>query len=251
MKNSFRDINIQSKNDKDEISLINEILENTNESGFNILDNFTKYAQLSTISRFLTRYEVYKLQLGLPGVILDIGVGRGSSLFTWAKLSEIFEPVNYTREIHGFDTFIGMNKIDRKDKNKKKTTNFGIFKPKENSYENIKKSIKLFNINRKLSHIDKVFLYKGDVEKTILKFEKESPHALVSLLHLDVDIYKPTKFVLKRIIKRMPKGAIILFGELSTKLYPGETRALLETLDIKKKSIKRFPFSTTMSYLII
>jgi hypothetical protein len=94
-------------------------------------------------------------------------------------------------------------------------------------------------------------LYKGDVEKTILKFEKESPHALVSLLHLDVDIYKPTKFVLKRIIKRMPKGAIILFGELSTKLYPGETRALLETLDIQKKSIKRFPFSTTMSYLII
>ena len=74
MKNSFRDKNIQSKKDKDEMSFINEILENTNESGFNILDNFTKYAQLSTISRFLTRYEVYKLQLGIPGVILDIGV---------------------------------------------------------------------------------------------------------------------------------------------------------------------------------
>lgn len=250
MKNSFRDTIIQSKKDRDEMSLIEDILKNTSESRFNILDNFTKYVQLGTISRFLTRYEVYKLQLNVPGVILDIGVGRGSSLFTWAKLSEIFEPVNYTREIHGFDTFLGMNKIDSKDKNKKKT-NFNIFKPRENSYENIKKSIKLFNINRKLSHIDKVFLYKGDVEKTILKFEKENPHALVSLLHLDVDIYKPTKFVLKRIIKRMPKGAIILFGELSTKLYPGETQALLETLDIKKKSIKRFPFSTTMSYLEI
>ena len=38
----------------------------------------------------------------------------------------------------------------------------------------------------------------------------------------------------------MPRGAIILFGELSTKLYPGETRALLETLDIKKKTIRDF-----------
>jgi len=251
LKNSFRDKNIQSKKDQDEMSLINEILETTNESGFNILDNFTKYAQLSTISRFLTRYEVYKLQLGIPGVILDIGVGRGSSLFTWAKLSEIFEPINYTREIHGFDTFAGMEKIDKKDKNKKKKTNFDIFKPNENSFTNIEKAVKLFNINRKLSHIDKVFLYKGDVKKTIIKFEKENPHALVSLLHLDVDIYQPTKFVLKRVIKRMPKGSIILFGELSTKLYPGETRALLETLEIKKKAIKRFPFSTTMSYLVI
>ena len=45
MKNSFRDTNIQSK-DKDEMSLINEILETTSESGFNILDNFTIYEQL-------------------------------------------------------------------------------------------------------------------------------------------------------------------------------------------------------------
>ena len=153
MKNSFRDKNIQSKKDKDEMSLINEILETTNESGFNILDNFTKYTQLSTISRFLTRYEVYKLQLGIPGVILDIGVGRGSSLFTWAKLSEIFEPVNYTREIHGFDTFDGMSKIDNKDKNKKKKTNYEIFKPNENSFTNIKKAVTLFNINRNVGII--------------------------------------------------------------------------------------------------
>ena len=37
----------------------------------------------------------------------------------------------------------------------------------------------------------------------------------------------------------MPKGAVILFGELSTRLYPGETRAMLEELNIKKKSLKR------------
>ena len=140
----------------------------------------------------------------------------------------------------------------KKDKLKKKTkTEFSIFKPKEDTYEDLLKAVKVYDSNRPLSHIQKIFLYKGNVKNTFPKFLKENPHVLVSLLHLDVDVYEPTKVVLKKIIKRMPKGAIILFGELSTRLYPGETRAMLEELDIKKKSLKRFPFATTMSYLVI
>ena len=43
------------------------------------------------------------------------------------------------------------------------------FHNKEFNFTNIEKAVTLFNINRKLSHIDKVFLYKVDVEKTIIK----------------------------------------------------------------------------------
>ena len=105
-------------------------MKNSPESDFNKFDNFTKYVQKGSISRFIARYEVYKMQLNIPGVIIDIGVGRGASLFTWANLSSIFEPTNYTREIFGFDTFTGMEKIKKKDKSKKKSkTEFSIFKP--------------------------------------------------------------------------------------------------------------------------
>ena len=252
MKNIFRDSALQSKHDSKEISLLIDYIKNSPESDFNKFDNFTKYVQKGSISRFIARYEVYKMQINIPGVIVDIGVGRGASLFTWANLSSIFEPTNYTREIFGFDTFTGMEKIENKDKTKKKSkTEFSIFKPKEDTYKDILNAIKVYDTNRPLSHIQKIYLYKGNVKKTFPKFIKENPHALVSLLHLDVDVYEPTKIVLKNIIKRMPKGAIILFGELATRLYPGETRAMLEELNIKKKSLKRFPFATTMSYLVI
>ena len=60
----------------------------------------------------------------------------------------------------------------------------------------------------------------------------------MSLLHLDLDIYKPTKKIMKSIIKKMPKGSIILFGQLNTRLYPGETLAFLEEMDIKEKIFK-------------
>ena len=43
---------------------------------------------------------------------------------------------------------------------------------------------------------------------------------------------------MKSIIKKMPKGSIILFGQLNTRLYPGETLAFLEEMDIKKKYSK-------------
>ena len=129
MKNQkiYRDPELQSKKDKLEIEGINELLKkNSEESDFNKLDNFTKYCQESTLSRFILRYEVYKKQLNIPGVILDFGVGRGASLFTWAKLSEIFEPINYTREIFGFDTFEGTeSQSEVRDRTKK--TDYSIF----------------------------------------------------------------------------------------------------------------------------
>ena len=49
----------------------------------------------------------------------------------------------------------------------------------------------------------------------------------------------------------MPKGAVILFDELNMDLFPGETSALLESLNINQNRIERFSFATSMSYLII
>ena len=118
---AYRDPELQSKKDEVEIQGLSELLKkNSEESDFNKIDNFTKYCQESTISRFIFRFEVYKKQLNVPGVILDFGVGRGASLFTWAKLTEIFEPINYTREIFGFDTFKGvMSHSQERDRSKK------------------------------------------------------------------------------------------------------------------------------------
>jgi hypothetical protein len=44
------------------------------------------------LSKFFARYEIFKMVLNLPGDIVDCGVYRGASLFSWGNLIEIFAP---------------------------------------------------------------------------------------------------------------------------------------------------------------
>ena len=219
-------------------------------STFEKLCNFTKYMPRQHLTKFISKYEIFKKILNVEGAIVECGVRFGGGLMTFAQLSSIFEPVNYTRKIIGFDTFAGFPGISKKD--------FGSKNPEAhkggmvaNSFNDLKNCIKLHDSNRFLNDYPKVELIKGDATKTIPKFIKDNPHTVVSLLYLDFDIYKPTKVAIENFIDRMPKGAIIAFDELNDKNWKGETQAVLETVGIKNLRISRFPFDTFFSYAII
>jgi len=120
-----------------------------------------------------------------------------------------------------------------------------------NSFEDLKKCIDVYENNRFLNHISKVELVKGDASKTIPKYIKQNPHTVVSLLNLDMDIFEPTKMALEQFVPRMPKGAIIIFDELNSKDWIGETMAVLDTIGIKNLKIERFPFDSHISYSVL
>jgi len=94
-------------------------------------------------------------------------------------------------------------------------------------------------------------LVKGDATKTIPKFVDENPHLVVSVLYLDFDIYEPTKVAIEQFVPRMPKGSMIVFDELNAKYWPGETKALLDNLNINKFKLERFDFDAYRSYAVI
>ena len=81
------------------------------------LENFPKYVRRQHLKRFLTLYEIYKNLLNVKGSIVELGVFRGFSLTSWAKLSAIMEPENLIRKVYGFDTYEGFPNIHEKDKN--------------------------------------------------------------------------------------------------------------------------------------
>src|SRR3989344_1333066 len=95
---------------------LNELIVKEKKPVIEIVDDFPKYASRQTISRFLAQYELFKMILNNKGSIVECGIFRGSGLLTWAKLSAIFEPTNYHREIIGFDTFSGFPDVNTKDK---------------------------------------------------------------------------------------------------------------------------------------
>lgn len=73
----------------------------------------------------------------------------------------------------------------------------------------------------------------------------------MSLLYLDVDIYKPTKIAIEQLVPRMPKGAVIVFDQLNNEGFPGETIAILKTIGINNLRIQRFSFDSFISFAII
>jgi len=173
---------------------------------------------------------------------MKIGVGA-------AHFSAIQEPNNLTREIIGFDTFSGFPELSDHDRR----GNAEIVKPgglDASSYERLQKAIALFDRNRFLGHVPKVRLVRGNVMETLERFLDENSHLIVALLYLDLDLYEPTKFVLERLLKRMPKGGIVAFDELNHRSFPGETAALLDVIPLADVEIKRVPFCSRISYVV-
>jgi len=224
----------------------------SNSLGSNVekLQNFTKYVPTQDLRKFLCRYELFRKVLHVHGSIVECGVLYGGGLMAWAQLSEIFEPLNHLRNIIGFDTFAGFVSVSEMD-------NTGTaFQGKNgglaiDTYDDLLKSITLYNKNRFLNHIEKVKLVKGDVAESLPKFLKANPHLVVSLLYLDFDIYEPTVVALKHLVTRIPKGGIIAFDELNHEVWPGETIAVMQEIGINNLRIERLPFGSTMSYAVI
>ena len=223
---------------------------NGSDRTFDKLSNFPKYVPRQDLTRFLAKYEIYKKILEVDGSIIECGVKFGGGLMTFAHLSSIFEPVNYTRKIIGFDTFAGFPNLTKEDKGSvSKFAKKGGFKAE--SYNDLKKSISLFDSNRFLGEISKVELIKGDATHTIPKYIKDNQHLVVSLLYLDFDIYQPTKVAIETFLPRMPKGSIIVFDEINNPDFVGEPKAVLDTIGLSNLKIKRFSFNTFMSYAIL
>ena len=221
-------------------------------SGTNLekLQAFTKYAPLSDINKFLTRFLIFQHVLQVHGDIIECGVYNGAGLLSWAQFSAILEPLNHHRKVRGFDTFTGFAKINEKDHGSllEIAREGGLA---TNAGENITEAIRLLDLYRILGHIPKVLLHPGDACQTIPACLKENQHLVVALLYLDFDVYEPTKCAIEHFLPRMPKGAVIAFDELNQRHWPGETLAVLESVGIRNLRIQRLPFQPSVSFAIL
>ena len=71
------------------------------------------------------------------------------------------------------------------------------------------------------------------------------------MLHLDVDLFEPTKALLETFLPRMPQGAVVVFDELNSPFFPGETQAALECFGLNDHPVRKLPFHPWITYLTI
>jgi len=229
---------------------LREVFERSPESFEDKLNNFSKYTRRQAVTKTLAQYEIFKRVMPVKGSIIECGVLRGGSLFTWLHLCSILEPVNITRRIYGFDTFEGFASVADQDRAElSQHVRGGDLRG--STHEELSELAKIHDANRLLNHIDKLHLERGDATKTIPAFVESHPHLVVSLLYLDFDLYEPTCAALEHFVPRMPKGAILAFDELDNPLWPGETRAAMDKVGVNRLRIERLDFDPYIGFAVI
>ena len=238
-----------SANDLKSYELVEQAFLKSKVGVFDKLEAFPRFSSKRSVARFLCKHEIFKNIIGTNGVIIECGVFNGAGLFTWAQLSNIYEPTNYTRKIIGFDSFEGFTSVSSNDKNKDKNPIVGDLKGA--GLEEFTLSIEKYNRERHLAHIPNIELVKGDFLKTGQEYLKKNRHVLVSLLYLDFDLYEPTKKALDIFLPRMCKGSVICFDQLNCPNFPGETTAMLESLNLKKHKLNRSSIDPWISWVVL
>jgi len=230
---------------------INRLLQDNTLTPVEKFENFPKYVPRQYLSYYLAKYEVFKKILNVHGSIVECGVFQGGGLLWWAQLSAILEPVNHQRRIFGFDTFEGFASIDKEDIAVQSSDHHLVGGMSTGAYGEILQTIEVFDLNRSISHIPKIEVIKGDAAETIPKFVSENPQLTISLLILDMDVYKPTQAALKHLLPRLCKGGVIWFDELNAPQWPGETMAVIEEVGLGNLKLERFPFDSHSCYAVI
>ena len=211
--------------------------------------NFGLFIRSGALAKILFLDEIYRLIIGKPGVILEFGVWYGQSISVFENLRAVHEPYNYLRNIIGFDTFDGYKGNSNQDLKLSNLSKDSYMLSK--NYENtLSKIIDIHEKENTMSHIKKHNLIKGDVSETFPIWLKNNPSKIIALAYLDLALYRPLKTVLQLIKKKIIPGSVIVLDEFNNDLYPGATKAVLETLDLDKFTINSSKILSDRTILI-
>lgn len=180
---------------------------------------------------------MYKSIINIPGHIVECGVFKGSSIVRFATFREMLENPN-SRKIIGFDAFGGFPQQEREcDK---------AFI--EKFEREAGRGITLDELNEVFKHkqISNYEMVKGDVLQTVPEYVSNHPELKIALLHLDLDVYNPTKIALECLFNKVVKKGLVVFDDYGT--VEGATTAVDEyfaknsiDLLIEKSSISHIP----------
>ena len=208
------------------------------EEQWNYENGFYLTSHVTRLAKMLAHYELYKSIVNLPGHIVECGVYKGSSLVRFSTFREILESP-FSRKVIGFDAF-------------------GKF-PEQESEEDMKFIERFEGENGygiSVEELREVFAYKsfpnyeliqGDISITIPHYLSEHPELKIALLHIDVDVYKPSVVILNNLYERVVRGGLVLFDDFGT--IAGETKAIDEFFENKDVVIEKLPISNTPAYI--
>ena len=207
---------------------------------FEYENGFYATADPSRFSKFITHLEFFKQTATVRGEIVEFGIFKGNSFFRWIKFRDLLEQTN-SRKVIGFDIFGDFPEAHfDEDKAKRDAfvaeTNGG----KSISFEEINELLVAQGLHKNVD------IVKGDILVTLDDYMEKNPHLKISLLHIDVDLYEPSKYILEKLYDKVTKGGIIIFDDYGA--FAGTNKAVDDFFP-KGIEVKKLPYSHAISYI--
>ncbi len=210
--------------------------------------NLGLYQTRQNLSRVLFLHDLYRRIVEVPGVVMEFGVRWGQTLALFSSFRGIYEPYNYNRRIVGFDTFAGFAAVDARDGAHAAPGDYAV---SEDYQQHLSAVLDVHEALSPLDHVRKYELVAGDATQTIGTYLERNPQTVVALAYFDFDVYAPTKACLEAILPRLTRGSVLVFDELNTPEFPGETLAVMETLGLNRLALRRSPLVPLAAYAVI
>lgn len=205
-----------------------------------LYDQFLAQTDPGRLQKILARYELFRMTLETPGDIVECGVFRGSGIFTWAKLMQLFKPRNDFRVV-GFD-FFGADRAGGyalpADRECVDLHADGWTAPEE-----IRRTCAGWGF-------DRVDLIAGNVIETTGRYARETPGARISLLYLDVDNYEGSLAILENLFPLVVPGGVVAFDEYALRGF-GESDAVDRYFEGRSVRIRNFPWANTPTGYVV
>jgi hypothetical protein len=192
-----------------------------------LIDEFTLYATPASLRRLIYFDRLYQKILELPGAIMVFGVRWGRDLSTLHGLHQIYEPMNHTRRILGFDTFAGFLSVTGRD-GATAVSEAGAYGVTAAYEQHLAEVLAVKTRLGSFAHIERCELLKGDAPEELKKYLEKHPETVVALAYFDLDLYEPTKACAQMLLPFLASGSVIAFDQFIHTVFPGETAAARE-----------------------
>lgn len=201
---------------------------------------FYATAPINRISKFATHLELYRRITNLPGAVIECGVFKGNSLFRFIKFRALFENA-FSRPIFAFDTFGSFPDAGFAEDYEIRARFIAEAGDSSISQEELTGLLEGLHLHQNVQ------LIKGDILETVPVFLAQRPELRIALLHIDVDLYEPTRAALEAFYPRLVRGGIAILDDYGA--FPGANKAIEDFFADRPERVQKLPYSHAISYV--
>lgn len=167
---------------------------------FEFQNSFYLTCDNSRIAKLIAQYKIFKQTLHVPGVIVEFGIFIAASFMRLAAFRELTATIN-SKKLIGFDIFGKCpNTMFEPDKKRKQAFTDEAGKNSLNIDE-----LTTFFTKKNICNYE---LVVGDIVQTVPEYCLKKTKFAISFLHIDVDIYEPSKVMLESFYPHLEEGVL-------------------------------------------